>query len=134
MSEDDDDKLKETRRRELENPTKAQKAFEERLRDAKILFEPQVIIGFYLADIVIPRKMIVIELDGGIHDDPRQRSHDKRRDRFILSQVGFVDVLRIRNENRESFPLEKIKAYDDVREGMLKDAINLASEIKKSER
>jgi len=65
---------------------------------------------YYVADFYCYRARLVIEVDGGIHDDREQRERDCNRDEIIKS-LG-LRVLRIRNEELFDMPavLEKIFA------------------------
>ena len=49
---------------------------------------------FYIPDFYCKREMLIIELDGPVHDNQKQR--DKRRDLIIQSKN--LKVLRIKNE------------------------------------
>lgn len=51
---------------------------------------------FYIVDFYLPDKKIVIEVDGGYHDEPAQRELDKRRSKDI-KQNGYK-VFRFSNE------------------------------------
>ncbi len=77
------------------------------LRDRRlegIKFRRQAPIGIYVADFYNHPLKFVIELDGEVHDDPRQAAHDENRD-FYLRSLGCT-VLRFPNrdvfENREA--------------------------------
>jgi very-short-patch-repair endonuclease len=52
-------------------------------------------IGGYVADFCCPAVKLVIEVDGGHHDEPEQRAQDRERDSILDSQ-GFT-VLRVWN-------------------------------------
>src|SRR5687767_2448409 len=86
--------------------TPAERIFRRRLHQLGIPFTRQTIIGFYIADFVIPTRMLVIELDGPIH--ALTTVYDARRDGFIRS-LGF-DVLRIQNAQAEQFDMASIVA------------------------
>ena len=79
-------------------PTEAESAMWEMLRsknlDAK--FRRQHIIGDYIVDFVCLDKQLVVELDGGYHNDPEQQKYDRERTNFLHSK-GF-SVLRFTNE------------------------------------
>lgn len=103
-------------------PTKHEALFIERLRQACItdyLF--QVRIGFYIADFVFPSQMLIIELDGPLHD----ADHDERRDAF-LARAGF-SVRRIKNRNVEYWDLSKIQIYSTKKPSTFKEAIKWAN-------
>lgn len=50
-------------------------------------------IDRYVADFCCPAMKLVIEVDGGHHDEPEQRGQDKERDEFLADQ-GFT-VIRV---------------------------------------
>ena len=50
-------------------------------------------IGRYVADFCCPAMKLVVEVDGGHHDEPEQRGQDNERDAFLADQ-GFT-VLRV---------------------------------------
>ena len=92
------EQLKERAESMRKNPTEAESALWEALRgknlDAK--FRRQHIIGDYIVDFVCLDKQLVVELDGGYHNDPEQQKLDRERTDFLQSK-GF-SVLRFRNE------------------------------------
>lgn len=67
----------------------------------------QAPVGPYIADFVIFSRKLVIEIDGDLHSQPEQHSHDEKRDAWMRSE-GF-DVLRYAasevHENAESIYL-----------------------------
>jgi very-short-patch-repair endonuclease len=78
-----------------------------RLRDLK--FRRQSPISIFVADFYCRELKLVVELDGGVHDTPRQAAHDENRDIYLRS-LGCT-VLRF--SNRQVFEeanavLEKI--------------------------
>jgi very-short-patch-repair endonuclease len=79
--------------------TAAEEVLWERLRSRQFLglkFRRQVPIGQYIADFYCHDRRLVLELDGGIHDEPRQQSHDGNRD-LNLTTLGYT-ILRFTNE------------------------------------
>ena len=56
----------------------------------------QVIAGF-IVDFYCPSQRLVLELDGGVHDDPTQREHDQARTE-VLRQLS-IRVLRVPNHD-----------------------------------
>ncbi len=90
--------LKEKAERMRKNPTDAESAMWEMLRgknlDAK--FRRQHIIGDYIVDFVCLEAQLIIEIDGGYHNDPEQTEIDRQRTNFLQSK-GF-SVLRFTNE------------------------------------
>jgi very-short-patch-repair endonuclease len=59
-------------------------------------FRRQVPLQGYFADFACLRSRLIVEADGGQHNDPDQADHDEIRDR-ALARVGFR-VLRIPND------------------------------------
>ena len=92
------EELKEKAENMRKNPTEAESAMWEMLRgknlDAK--FRRQHIIGDYIVDFVCLDKQLVVEIDGGYHNDPEQQKLDRQRTNFLQSK-GF-SVLRFTNE------------------------------------
>ena len=92
------EELKEKAESMRKNPTEAESAMWEMLRgknlDAK--FRRQHIIGTYIVDFVCLDTQLVVEIDGGYHNDPEQKELDRRRTNFLQSK-GF-SVLRFTNE------------------------------------
>jgi very-short-patch-repair endonuclease len=59
-------------------------------------FRRQHAIGPYFADFYCDAARLVVEIDGSIHDTPRQGGADQQRDRYLRS-LG-LEVLRIQND------------------------------------
>ncbi len=57
----------------------------------------------YIADFHCAEKKLIIELDGGVHDQPDQRKYDQARD-ATLHELGYK-VVRFRNEELENMLL-----------------------------
>ena len=70
------------------------------LNDLSVEYKVQYCIGFYIVDFFIPSKMLVIEIDGKVHDE--QKEHDQKRDNWLES-IGF-NVVRVKNNNTEDIP------------------------------
>ncbi|MFY9822098.1 MAG: DUF559 domain-containing protein [Thermoanaerobaculia bacterium] len=80
--------------------TPTEEALWEHLRDRKLLglkFRRQVPIGPYVADFYCYELKLVLELDGSIHEEGSQISHDMNRD-ANLEALGFR-VLRFTNRD-----------------------------------
>ena len=60
-------------------------------------FKRQVLIGNYVADFVCETKKIIIEIDGGQHNQPNDIEYDKKRTKF-LNSLGFK-VIRFWNND-----------------------------------
>jgi len=79
--------------------TKAEKRIWQKLRKRQIeglKFRRQHPINSFIADFYCHEANIVIEIDGGVHDDPEQKQKDNARQQ-IISDFG-VKVLRFKNE------------------------------------
>ena len=77
-------------------PTQAERLLWQRLRRSElgVRFRKQVVIGQFIADFFCPARGLVVEVDGGVHDD--RRDIDDERD-GMLARLG-VRVLHVRNE------------------------------------
>ncbi len=101
--------LRKYKRQMRRNGTPAERLFKGRLDAAGIEHVCQCVIGFYVADFAIPRRMLVVELDGSSHND--RAVYDQRRDEFVRS-VGF-SVLRLPNRVAGTFDLAELNAYGE---------------------
>ena len=75
----------------------------EHLRDRKLLglkFRRQHPIGPYVADFFCAELALVLEIDGGVHNDPEQQTGDRERE-FFLQELG-LKVVRISNSQVQS--------------------------------
>ena len=91
-------------------PTPAEAAAWEILRGRAILglkFRRQQIIAGFIVDFYCASARLVLELDGGVHEDPVQRAHDRVRGEVLARHA--VRVLRIPNR--------------DVQEAVLRDLL-----------
>lgn len=95
-----------------QNLTLAERQFQSRLRRHKIQHKSQQLIGPFIADFVIPRRMLVIEVDGGVHLSRAAQEYDAQRTRYLESQ-GF-SVLRLTNDQVKTWPLSRIDAYPEL--------------------
>jgi very-short-patch-repair endonuclease len=93
--------------------TPAEKLLWENLRNRKlnnIKFRRQHPIERFVADFYCHEKKLVIELDGGIHNDPNQKEYDDGRTAEI--EKYNIRIIRFKNEeilNNIKNVLEKIK-------------------------
>jgi uroporphyrinogen-III synthase len=79
--------------------TRAEKVAWARLKDRRTLglkFRRQVPIDRYIVDFYCPEIRLIVELDGGVHDQPGEVERDEKRN-ARLQDLGFK-LLRIRNE------------------------------------
>ncbi len=91
--------LKEYAQKHRDNPTKAELIIWEFLKSKqleKYKFRRQHIIGKYIADFVCLDRMLIIEIDGNIHQLPENKESDKDRTQWLASN-GFK-VIRFKNE------------------------------------
>lgn len=58
-------------------------------------FRRQTPLGDYIVNFICIEKMLIIEIDGGQHNEDKQRGYDKRRTEF-LNDLGY-HVLRFWN-------------------------------------
>lgn len=56
----------------------------------------QVIICGYIVDFYSPKSGLIVEVDGSIHDNIKQKKHDEKRDRILTNH--HYAVLRFKNE------------------------------------
>jgi very-short-patch-repair endonuclease len=91
--------MKEFVKKRRDNPTDGEIALWEMLRGKKLegyKFRREHIIGSYIADFVCLDKMLVIEVDGLIHQLPENITSDIERTKW-LNESGF-EVIRFTNE------------------------------------
>jgi chorismate synthase len=94
------------------SPTKAEEFLWEQLRNRKIQnlkFRRQHPIEGYIADFVCLEKKLVVEVDGGYHDDEEQKKIDEFR--TLTLQSNGYKLIRFRNEevlNKIGWVLEEI--------------------------
>ena len=90
--------LKENAKEMRKNPTEAESAFWSIVSGSNlgVKFRRQHIIGNYIVDFVCLEKKLIVEIDGGYHDDPEQQIADNLRSKE-LKEYGFT-ILRLRNE------------------------------------
>ena len=87
------------RRRELRrNQTDAERALWGKVRNKQFFgmkFFRQYSIGPYILDFYCPTMKLVVELDGGQHNQGDKRGHDAARSEYLKSQG--IDVMRFWN-------------------------------------
>ena len=69
------------------------------LRDRRILglkFRRQQLVAGFIVDFYCASLRLVLELDGGVHDDPAQAQGDALRTRALSKRA--IDVVRVRND------------------------------------
>ena len=85
-------------RRLRQQPTPTEAEAWRLLRDRRMLglkFRRQQLVAGFIADFYCAELRLVLELDGGVHDDPAQVEYDARRTK-ILSNLA-IDVVRVPN-------------------------------------
>ena len=90
--------LKENAKNQKRHPTEAENCLWELLRAKKMgqKFRRQHIIGDFIVDFICLSLNLIIEIDGGYHNTPKQQEADFLRD-SILNQAGYT-ILRFTNE------------------------------------
>ena len=74
-------------------------------------FRQQHGFGPYILDFYCPELRLCIEIDGKIHDTPKNQQKDKERTRFL--NQNRIDVLRFRNEEIENNIEDVIKVIKE---------------------
>jgi len=88
-----------------------------RARDpGKPNFRRQHPIGPYIADFFCAEARLVVEVDGGGHNDPDQIAHDERRDQY-MTMLGYR-ILRIN-------AADVMRDADDIADGVVRSAIGV---------
>ena len=90
--------LKKNAQEQKKHPTEAETCLWEILRAKKMghRFRRQHIIGDFIVDFICLPLNLIIEVDGGYHNDPQQQEADYIRD-SILNRAGYT-ILRFSNE------------------------------------
>jgi len=88
--------VKEVARENRKKPTEAEKALWAMLRDGRCdeyKFRRQTPIGPFVADFTCPQVKLIVEADGGIHDDETQARRDAERDEILrdVNGTGFSE-------------------------------------------
>ena len=108
------DLLKENAQANRKNPTEAESILLNMLKGNNIglHFRRQHIILDYIVDFICIEKGLVIELDGGYHNDPEQAEYDKQRTAH-LEKLGYTE-LRFTNEELLTNPNAVIAQIKEV--------------------
>jgi very-short-patch-repair endonuclease len=98
------------------------------LRDRRlkgIKFRRQSPLGIFVADFYCHELKLVVELDGEVHEEPRQAAHDANRD-FYLRSLGCT-ILRFPNrelfENRDSVLTQILEVAQRLRRQIFPDQV-----------
>ena len=110
------DLLKKNAIENRKNPTEAESVLWDMLKGNKLgaHFRRQHIILDYIVDFICLDKGLIIELDGGYHDDPQQKEYDKARTAH-LQRLGYTE-LRFKNEELLCNPDAVIQKITDTLE------------------
>ncbi len=110
------DLLKKNAIENRKNPTEAESVLWDILKANKLgaHFRRQHIILDYIVDFICLEKGLVIELDGGYHNDPQQKEYDEARTAH-LQRLGYTE-LRFKNEELLCDPESVIKKITDTLE------------------
>lgn len=119
--------LTERRQKLFDYPTAQEILFRSRLNRGKIKYQFQVIIPPYIVDFLIPKRRLIIELDGSHHQSPEMMAYDERRTGYLRAR-GFV-VIRIPNGEVANWPLRQIHKYPKAK-GCLRVINNLIEQYK----
>lgn len=71
----------------------------------------QNVIGFYIVDLLIPEKNLIIEIDGEYHEDEEQQKKDKKREDYLRSK-GY-EILRFKNKEVEENLLNILSVLEE---------------------
>ena len=110
------DLLKKNAIENRKNPTEAESVLWDMLKGNKLgaHFRRQHIILDYIVDFICLDKGLIIELDGGYHDDLQQKEYDKARTAH-LQRLGYTE-LRFKNEELLCNPDAVIQKITDTLE------------------
>jgi very-short-patch-repair endonuclease len=80
------------------NATQAEKLLWHELRNSQLAgkkFRRQHSVGKYILDFYCPDERLAIELDGGQHDEEKQKEHDDIRTKYLNNLK--ISVIRFKN-------------------------------------
>lgn len=102
--------MREHKERMLKHPTHFEAAFAKKLKKTGVRFSKQAIIGFYIVDFAVPSKMLIIEIDGEVHET--QKEYDRKRDEFLSK---WFTVVRVKNADVDGLDVEDfIASFPDA--------------------
>lgn len=103
------EKAEEFRADLIKKQTPSEARFKIILKELDIKYEFQKIFytenSFYIADFYLSNYNIVIEIDGGYHNTPEQKTKDSKRTAKLIEDID--DVYRIKNETVTNVELTK---------------------------
>lgn len=65
------------------DPTSSEDLLYKKLRENRIQFWKQIVVGFYIADIILPDRMLIVEVDGNHHKQKDKRKRDTARTKWV---------------------------------------------------
>lgn len=93
--------------------TKSELIFKTKLLQNNIKFEEQKSFvtdnEMYACDFFLPDYNIVVELDGGYHDTEKQKTQDRKKNKFY-KRNGYV-ILRLKNEIADKISCDELHEY-----------------------
>lgn len=107
--------LKSTRRKLRQNQTYAEKVMWSQLRNRQLLgtkFRRQYSVDNFVIDFYAPEIKLAIELDGSIHNEPKQMEYDRTRQTHI-EQIN-IRFIRITNEELLCNPNKAFERIESV--------------------
>ena len=91
------------RKQLIKNQTQSEKRFKAMLKMCDIEYEFQKIFytlddfkKFCVVDFYLPKKNMVIEIDGGVHDNAKNKAEDSKRSRLLRRKFK-VEIVRVNN-------------------------------------
>ena len=110
------DRTKKYQQIQFKNKNIFEKKFYDVLGNLKAEFKPQWVIPPYIVDIAIPKKGLIIEIDGSIHNKKSVQMRDAQREEY-LSSFGLI-IIRYKigqNETIRDFIIKTLKLFPDLK-------------------
>ena len=107
------------------NPTHAEERMCKRLDELNIKYLCQKVLGWYIADILLLEKLLIIELDGAHHYTESGASADFRRSKW-LEGFGF-SIIRVPNKDVDDFDLTVLDSFPTTKTNLAQKAVNAAN-------
>lgn len=86
-------------------------------RFADLKFKRQCPLGKYIVDFICIEKKLIIEVDGGQHNDPKQQEYDEKRTKY-LNNLGYTVFRFWNNEVSLQFEAVMDKIFNYVENGI----------------
>lgn len=120
-------RLKLFKKKLLSRETISEKIVEKIFTSKGLRFKKQYIIAPYIADFFIFEKLLIIEIDGSIHNTSRIKEKDYRRDDYFLS-LGVIP-LHFKNKSNEKEILSEINKFPILSKDVLDDFLRRKARI-----